>query len=96
MTASLEQHGLAAVEQSLHEGIHLLLQQWLATGHLNQRAAVSIDLADDIVQGTLAALVEGVWRIAPATAQIARGESHEHTRPSGVCGLALHRMERSR
>src|SRR4029453_12584729 len=54
MTASLEQDGLAAFEQSLHKGIHLLLQQWLATGHLNQRAAVLIDLTDDIVQGTLA------------------------------------------
>src|SRR5688572_10674566 len=93
MTAGLEKHRLSGVEQTPHERIDVLQQQWLSTGHLNQGAAVSIDLSDDIVQGTLAALVESVWRIAPATAQIARGESHEHTRTSGVCGLALHRVE---
>src|SRR5215208_2317382 len=93
MAAGLEQHRLATVEQTLHKEVHLFLQQRLAAGDLDQRAAVSIDLIDDIVQGTLAALVKGIRRIAPATAQIAGGETHEHTRPSGVCGLSLHRME---
>ena len=38
----------------MHQRIHLLLKQRLAAGDFDQRAAVSIDLADDIVQRTLA------------------------------------------
>src|SRR5678815_434790 len=93
MATGLEQHRLAAVEQTLHERIHLFLQQGLAAGHLDQRAFVAIDLTEDIVQGALVALVKGIRRIAPAAPQIACGQAHEHTRPSGVCGLALHRMK---
>src|SRR5262245_56364541 len=93
MATRFEQDGLAIVEKALHERIDILLQQRLAAGHLNQRTPVSIDFADDIVQRALAAFVEGIWRIAPAAPQIARGQADEHTRPSGVCGLALHRVE---
>src|SRR6185503_12187098 len=50
MTTGLEQHRLAAVEQSLHERIHLFLEQRLTAGHLHQRASVAIDLTNDIVQ----------------------------------------------
>src|SRR5262245_37901237 len=93
MAAGLEQDGLPAVEKALHERIDILLQQRFATGHLNQRTPVSIDFTDDLVQRSLAAFVEGRWCIAPAAPQIARGQTHEHTRPSRVRGLALHRME---
>ena len=51
VTAGLEQHGLAALEQRLHQRIHVLLQQRLAAGDLDQRAVEPIDLAEHIVRG---------------------------------------------
>ena len=93
MAAGLEQHGLARLEQALHQRIHVLLQQRLAAGDLDERAAVRLDLGHHLVHAHLAAFVERVRRVAPAAAQVAGGQADEHARPAGVGRLALNRVE---
>ena len=44
VAAGLEQHRLPALEQTGHQRIHIALQQRLAAGDLDHRAAVAIDL----------------------------------------------------
>ena len=56
-------------------------------------AAARLDVGNDVVHAHLAAFVEGVGRVAPAAAQVAGGQAHEHARPAGMGRLALDRME---
>ena len=93
MPAGLDQHGLPGIEQALHQRIHVGLQQWLAAGHLDGLAAARLDVRDDVVNAHLAALVEGVRRVAPAAAQVAGGQANEDARPARIGRLALDRME---
>ena len=93
MAAGLDQHGLPGIEQALHQRIHIGLQQRLAAGHFDGLAAARLDVGHDLVHAHLAALVEGVGRVAPAAAQVAGGQAHEDARPAGIGRLALDRME---
>ncbi len=84
---------LPGVEQPLHQRIDVGLQQRLAAGHLDDRAAARLDIGHHLVHAHLAALVEGVRRVAPAAAQVAGRQAHEDARPAGVGRLALDRVE---
>ena len=79
MPAGLEHDGAAAGEQPVHQRVDVLLQQRLAAGDLDQRTLVPLDGGDDLVDRLFVALVEGVRRVAPAAAQIARREADEYT-----------------
>ena len=94
MAAGLEHHRAPAGEQPLHQRIDVLLQQRLAAGDLDQRAAVRRRRAPTTSSTRhLAALVEGVRRVAPRAAEVAGGQADEHARPPGVRRLALNRVE---
>jgi len=93
MPAGLDQDGLPRIKQSLHQRIHVGLQQRLAAGHFHGRAAARLDVRKDLVNAHLTALVEGVRRVAPAAPQIAGGQADEDTRPARVGRLALDRVE---
>src|SRR5262249_27583631 len=93
VSAGLEQNGASAMEQCLHERIHLLLEQRLAAGHLDERAVVSIHSGKHGIDGLLRSLVERVRRVAPRTSQVAGGEAHEDARTPRIARLALHRVE---
>ena len=53
MATRFDHHRPTPGQQVFHERVDVLLQQWFATGHFDQRASVSIDVADDIVEGTV-------------------------------------------
>ena len=93
MAAGFEHHGAARVEQAIHQRIHVLLQQRLAAGDLDQRAAGVVHRGDDLVHRHLAPYVERVRRVAPRAAQIARGQAHEHAGASCQGRFTLNRME---
>ena len=93
VSAGLEQHRAAALEQRLHQRVHVLLQQRLAAGDLDERTVVPLDLGEHCRQRTLVAFVERVRRVAPRAAQVARGEPDEDARPARVGRLALDRVE---
>ena len=84
---------LAAVDERLHERIHLLLQQRLAAGDLDEGTVRAVDLRKHLVQRLLAPLVEGVRRVTPRAAQVAGGQPDKDARPAGVGRLPLNRVE---
>src|SRR5688572_19883706 len=67
------------------------LEKRLAPGDLDPLDAVTVRLAHDVVDRSARPLVERLRRIAPGTAQVARGEPDEHARPAGMGRLALNR-----
>ena len=58
MAARLQQDGLAARQQLVHQRVNVLLQQRLATGDFDKRAVISFHLSQDVVEVALPALVE--------------------------------------
>ena len=86
-------HRRAAGQQPLHQRIDVVLQQRLAAGDLDERAAVALDRRDHLVDRHLAPFVERVGRVAPRAAQVAGRQPHEHARAPGAGRLALNRME---
>ena len=52
MAAGLEQHGMSACEQPLHQRVDVLLQQGLAAGDLDGAAAVPLHLVHHLVNAT--------------------------------------------
>ncbi len=93
VAACLEQHGPAAIQQPLHQRIHVVLQQWLASGDLDEGAPKLIDLVKNRLDGPFLPFVKRVWGIAPGTAEVASGQPDEDTRPSGIGGLTLDGVE---
>ena len=93
MPAGFEQHRAAAVEQTLHQRIDIVLEQRLAAGDLDELAAVLLDLMHDLVERPLATLVKRVGSVAPRTAEVACGQPDEDARPPGARRLALDRVE---
>ena len=93
LAASFQEHGAPALQQPFHQRVHVFLQQRLAAGHLDKRAAICVDLLQHRVDRHLLTFGERVRRIAPRTAQIAAGQPHKDARFSGVCRLALNRIE---
>ena len=93
LAARLEQHSSPALEQPLHQRIHIVLQQRFPAGDLDQGALETIHLPQDIIDRHLAPFVERVGGVAPRAPQIAPGEAYEHARAAGVGGLALDRIE---
>src|SRR5262249_13739253 len=89
VTASLDEHFVAAGNQRVKQRIDVLLQQWLTACQLDERRLQPFDLGHDIVNRHLLAAGERVGRIAPAAAEVAGGQPHEHTRPADVRRLAL-------
>jgi hypothetical protein len=72
---------------------NVVLKKWLTTSDLDQIAVMGLDIRDDILDALLMALVESICRVAPRTAQVARREPYEHTRPTCPRGFALNRIE---
>ena len=93
MPAGLEHHGPTLREQPVHQRIHIVLQQRLAAGDLDERAAVPLDLSQNFVDRHLPPLVERVRRVAPRAPQIAGRETDEHARLPRARRFALNRME---
>src|SRR5882672_11221272 len=93
MAAGFEEDRPSTFEQPLHQRIHVLLQQRLAAGDLDERAGERLHLLQNLFEGTFGALVERVRRVTPRAPEIARGEADEDTRAPGVARLALDRVE---
>jgi hypothetical protein len=74
MAAGLEQHFVPALEQALHQRIHVRLKQRLAAGNLHQRTSILLDTGHDLFQRHLHTAREGIGCIAPAASKIAGGE----------------------
>ncbi len=60
--------------------MHSGLSQRLAAGDTHLTGGMLPDLPENIVEATRCALVERVLGVAPAAAQGASGEAHEHGR----------------
>jgi hypothetical protein len=90
VAAGLEEHLVAAIEQALHQRVHLVLQQGLAAGDFDQPAVVARHFVEDLLESHLPAAGERIRRIAPAATQVARRQPDEHTRPPDMRRLALH------
>ena len=93
MAAGLEHDAPARGQQTVHQRIHLVLQQRLAAGNLDERAAMPIDLGHHLVHRHLAPFVERVRRVAPGTAEVARRQPHEHAGLAGARRFALDGVE---
>src|SRR6266550_3846226 len=65
VAAGLEQHGATAIEQSLHEWIHIILQQWLTAGHLDKGAGERVNLRKNLLKRPPGSFMEGIRRVAP-------------------------------
>ena len=81
----------AAVEEGLHEGEEFAgLQHGFAAGELDQAAGrESVDLREDFVGGEGLTAREGVLGVAPGTAQVAAGKTHEDAGQAGEGAFAL-------
>src|SRR5882672_10064765 len=93
MASGLEEHRPPAFEQLLHQRIHILLQQRLAAGHLDERTRVRVQLLEHVIERALRSFVEGVRRVAPRAPEVAGGQANEDTRPPGVARFALDGVE---
>ena len=93
MAARLEHHGASGGQQPIHQRVDIFLQKRFPTRDLDQRRAERLDGGNDLIHGHLPSLVEGVGRVAPAAAQVAGGQPHEHAQLAGARRLALDRME---
>jgi len=91
--AGLDQHGVARVAQTRHEGVDTLLQQGLAAGDFDQLARVRGDFFDNIGERAALTLIKSVFRIAIGAAQVAAGESHKDARLACVGTLPLNAVE---
>jgi len=85
--------GASAFEEPVHQLVDIFLQERFTPRDLDERAAVLLDRIHDVGHRPLLAFVERIRRVAPRTAQIARGQAHEHTALSRVAGLPLDRVE---
>src|SRR4029079_7702649 len=93
MPAGLEHHGIAALEERVHQRVDVLLEQWLSTGNFDQPALMTLDLRNHVVNRSLLAFIKGVGRIAPGATQVARRKTHEYARLTGSGGLTLDGIE---
>ena len=93
VSAGLDHHRQAGVEQAIHQRIDVALEQRLTASDLDQPASKARHLPHHVVHATLGALVERVLRIAPRTPEIAGGQAHEDARPTRVRRFSLDRME---
>ena len=93
VTAGLEHHGEAFVEQPLHQRIDILLQQRLSAGDLDDGAFERLDPFDHLVERHLVSLGECVRRVAPGAAEVARRQADEHAGPPRVRRFSLDRVE---
>jgi hypothetical protein len=93
MASSLKHYGAAAAAQTLHQLVYIFLKEWFAACDLDQRTAIALYGRHHLVQRHPPPFVEGVRRIAPGTAQVARGQTYEDARLSGPRRLTLNRVE---
>jgi len=77
--AGFEQNSITGIAQPRHERQHVLLEQRLASGNLDQRTTKPCDRIYNVVQSLFLSPVKGVLGIAIIAAQIAECEPHEHT-----------------
>ncbi|VTR65228.1 hypothetical protein DESC_300024 [Desulfosarcina cetonica] len=69
------------------------LEQRLTPGQGDQPAAKGCHLFENLRYRVLRALIVGVARVTIAAAQVAAGETHKHTGPSGMDGFALNAVK---
>ena len=91
--AGFEQHGPAAVDETPHQRVDIVLQQRFAAGDLDELATVALDVGDHLVQRPLRPFVKRVRRVAPRAAEVARRQADEHARLPRPGRLALNRVE---
>jgi hypothetical protein len=89
MPARLEQNRSSPIQETLHERVHFFLEEWFASGYLNQRAIHSFDFGEHIVHRPLVSFVKCVWSIAPRTTKVAGGQPDEDAGTSRKRRLAL-------
>ena len=92
MAAGLDEDFVALLNERLHQRIDVRLEHRLAAGQLDQLAVEPGHFGDDGLDGHLVAFGEGIRRVAPRAAQIARREADEDARAPDVRGLALNRQ----
>src|SRR6478736_3072888 len=71
--AGFEQDGVRLIEQALHQRDHVLLQEWLTAGDLDEWHPEVPDLGENVVERLLASLGECIDGVAPRTPEIAGG-----------------------
>jgi len=89
----LEENFEAARDEGAHQLARVRLEQRLASGHLDERAAERLHPCDDRTDLHVGALVERVRGVAPDAAQVAPRQPDEHAGPPRVGGFPLHRVE---
>jgi predicted nucleic acid-binding Zn-ribbon protein len=91
--SSLNQNGLARVEQSADELMHRGLEKRLSPGYFNQVRRVAVHFMQDLLNGHLPPLMEGILGVAVGATEVAAGEPHENAGSPGIGGLALQAEE---
>lgn len=84
---------IAEIAKVAHQDVNIGLEQRLSTRDADVLCAVGLNFSDNGFDGTGAALVVGVGRVAIPAAEIAARRADEHGRPSDPRGLALNAVE---
>ena len=88
---SLQQDGLPLRNQAFHQGNALPLCQRFSPRDLHKGNAVLTGLLNHVVYGEILSACKGVFRVTPATAQVASGEPQENTQLACMGPFALMR-----
>jgi hypothetical protein len=84
MAARLQQYCSAAVDERLHQRVHFGLEQRFTPCYLDKGAIDPFNFGEYLVKRLFLSFVKCVCGIAPGTAQIAGGQTNEHTRATRV------------
>src|SRR5678815_282131 len=90
LPAGFQHHGVAVVEEGVHQGVNLFLFQRLTACDFRKLRGVTCDGLQNLVEGQVLAATVGVLRVAVSTAQGASGKAHEHAGSAHVCRCLLY------
>ncbi len=82
-------HGLARVAELHHQGVDIVLKEWLSTGDFYEFTGVFLYFSDDLFQRHFGARRKRVRQITPVTSKITKGEADENTGAAHASGLPL-------
>src|SRR4029077_7439222 len=78
MPAGFEHHGIAAIEQHIHQRKDIFLEKRLSASDLDEPALMRLNLLNYIVNRSFLSFVKRVRSVAPGAPQVAGGKTHEY------------------
>src|SRR5260370_27792880 len=93
VASGLEHHGVAAIEQGIHQHVDFFLFQRLAACDFNQLCRIARDYGEDFLEWHFAATCVGILGVAINASERATCQAYEHARLASVRGFTLDREE---